>query len=58
MHFLSIQTNLKIVSSLRDPAPALALGFGLVGPLEGVAAVVEEGRVFGGVALVSQRGEA
>lgn len=58
MHFLSIQTNLKIVSGLRDPAPALALGFGLVGTLEGVAAVVEEGRVFCGVALVSQRGEA
>lgn len=57
MHFLSIQTKLKIVSRLRHTASALALGLGLEGALEGVAAVIEEGWVFGGVALVAERGE-
>lgn len=57
MHFLSIQTKLKIVSWLRHTASALALGVGLEGALEGLAAVVEQGWVFGGVALVAKRGE-
>lgn len=56
--FLEYPNQLKIVSRLRHPTSTLALRVCLKGTFERLAGVIEEGGIFGGVALVAQGREA